>query len=274
MEQATQFSYGVSSSCRSIYTAHSMKTQLIQLQERIETLEKLGDEVHALSERFFRGESVQPDFSFKGERWYRGAREILVQQSFSGLKDFDECYSPSSSSFNMGAVIHHTHVREYNAADSAKKWFDINFRTARGLIGSVSEEIISREMPMKSALSLALSADEFDTAQELLNVSRGDEGVLRAAGVIARVALERHLFTVAELKKLTIQVNPPSKRKADASDLISTLAKAGVITGIQQSELEGLFRIANNCAHPKETITQPDVKRLIERSRELAALIV
>jgi predicted transcriptional regulator len=59
--------------------------------------------------------------------------------------------------------------------------------------------------------------------------------------MIGRVALERHLFTVAEAKAVTIEVNPPTK-KATAQDAMNSLGKAGVITKIQKSELESLFR--------------------------------
>ncbi|HZW93566.1 MAG TPA: hypothetical protein VFF64_11505 [Candidatus Eremiobacteraceae bacterium] len=41
-------------------------------------------------------------------------------------------------------------------------------------------------------LSSALVADEYDTAQQLFDGANGDESLLRAAGNIGRVALERH----------------------------------------------------------------------------------
>jgi hypothetical protein len=46
-----------------------------------------------------------------------------------------------------------------------------------------------------------------------------------------------------------------------------------VINAIQKAELDGLFKIANNCAHPKESVQKADVKRLIERAREMASVI-
>ncbi len=80
--------------------------------------------------------------------------------------------------------------------------------------------------------------------------------LIRASGVVARVALERHLFTVIDVRNLTIIINPPNKKKPEANDAIVTLVNG------------------NHCAHPRETVTKEDVKRLIDRGRELASIIV
>jgi hypothetical protein len=47
-----------------------------------------------------------------------------------------------------------------------------------------------------------------------------------------------------------------------------------VISAIQKSELETLFRIGNHCAHPKEAVKAPDVENLIVRGKGMAATIV
>ncbi len=69
-----------------------MKTSLLQLDQRIKELESLADEVSKLVKQWGTGKAVEWDLNTKGERWYRGARELLVQQKYSGLKDFDNCY--------------------------------------------------------------------------------------------------------------------------------------------------------------------------------------
>ena len=69
-----------------------MQTTLIQLQKRVDDLEKLADEVSNLAERLSKGDVFQPDLSLKGQQWYRGARELMVQHKYSGLEDFDGCY--------------------------------------------------------------------------------------------------------------------------------------------------------------------------------------
>jgi hypothetical protein len=108
----------------------------------------------------------------------------------------------------------------------------------------------------------------------MLKEAASEEVFIRACGVIARVALERHLFTVADARSLTIILNPPSKKHPDASDVVNTLSKAGVITPVQRSQLESLFSVANNCAHPKGPVLGADVERLIRDGKQLAATIL
>src|SRR4051794_30755550 len=70
---------------------------LAQLRERVRELDLLADQVLLLGERLSKGdEGVQPDLAIKGQQWVRGARELLVQQRYSGLKDFDRCYNAPS----------------------------------------------------------------------------------------------------------------------------------------------------------------------------------
>ncbi len=126
---------------------------------------------------------------------------------------------------------------------------------------------------MVTQLSYWVAADELDKAELLLRENSSDEIILRASGVIGRVALERHLWTVADSRAITVAKNPPHKKAADVSDLLTTLVKENAITPIQKSQLESLFAVANNCAHLKEVVRVGDVQRLITDGRALASVI-
>jgi hypothetical protein len=152
--------------------------------------------------------------------------------------------------------------------------FRKEFQKARALLRSVVDEILSRELPVKTQLSFELVADEFTTAETILLEAKGQEVFHRVSGVIARVALERHLFTVADQRGTVITVNPPHKKKPEAQDAIVSLRKAGVITAIQQSQLETLLKIGNNCAHPQEIINPADVEKMINDGKQLASVIL
>ncbi|SRR6266700_4316948 len=242
-----------------------MQIMLLQLEQRIQTLEALADEVATLARQ--QTGNVNPEFSKKSQQWYRGARELLVQQRFSGLSELEAFYTRLfKDTAAMGTMI----VYDYDCRDDFARLFP----PARSLVHSLIEEVKSRELPVLSQLSFAISASELETAGELLAQSNGIEAMMRASGVVARVALERHLFTVADARSIPVVLNPPHKKKAEAQDLLNTLAKGAVITPVQKSELELLFRIGNFCAHPKETVQLSDVKRLIERGRELCSIII
>jgi hypothetical protein len=138
----------------------------------------------------------------------------------------------------------------------------------------VIEEVNSRELPIKTELSFHVSANEFETAKGIFDQYSNDEVPLRVSGVIARIALERHLLTVLETRNILIVKNPPHKKSHDFNDITTTLQKNSIITPNQKSELDSLYGKGNNCAHPRETVEASGVKQLIERGRELASMIL
>jgi len=255
-------------------------TKLLGLKARVANLEKLADEVHTLAERFCKGDQVQPELANKGQQWYRGARELMTQHSYSGLKEFDNCYEAYSQRPNGVRLRHHTDIQLYLALQQPSEsnaerfqMFARNMGAARALLLALSEELESRELPVLSQLSFALSEDEFEKAFQLLNESNGDETLTRASGVVARIALERYLHTLVDSRQVTIIVNPPTKKKPDAEDLLNTLVKASIIDAVQRSHVASLLAVGNNCAHPKEAVRPVDVERLIKDARTFCASV-
>jgi hypothetical protein len=122
-------------------------------------------------------------------------------------------------------------------------------------------------------LSFVVAADEFETASNLLQ-SSSDETITRASGIVARVALERHFRTVAQEGGVTVTTNPPSKAHPDFTDITLSWRNAGVITEVQRARVDVLYRIGNNCAHPKEVVNRNDVEELIRDGRSFTGLIV
>ncbi len=182
--------------------------KLTQLEARIVTLDKLSNEVFVLAQNMSQLQDVQPELSIKGESWIRGARELLVQIKFSGLKDFDDCYKKYSTIFNkqerdfsdIESYINRgtSNTNKFKNFAEAQEYFDRFkecFLKSKSLLASALEEMKSRELPIKTLLSYSVSSDELITAEELLNSST-EETIIRASGVVARVALERYLFTV------------------------------------------------------------------------------
>lgn len=265
-----------------------MKSSLLQLEKRIEEIEKLADEVFSLAKDLSLNKNTQPDLSVKAQRWYRGARELLIQNNFSGVDEFDGCYISSSgrghrafsdieSYIEKGTNSYHEGEKIWSTENQGREYFGLFsqfFQKARALFLSVVDEVASKEILIKSQLSFSVAGDEFDTAKVIFDENQDDETGLRVSGFITRIALERHLLTVADSRSIEIKLNPPTKKKHDFNDILISMEKAFVITPIQKSELESLFKIGNNCAHPKEEINRGDVERLIIRARELSSVIL
>jgi hypothetical protein len=258
-----------------------MTLNLIHLEQRIKELESLAEEVLDLAEKMSQGGDVQPHLSIKGQRWYRGSRALLEQQNFSGINDFDFCYTyyneRRDGRYTYGIRNYITGAIDFRDAQHRGECFatfSMQLRIARALLLSMVDEIYSRELPIRTELSFQVSTNEFDTAKDIFDQYSNEEVFLRVSGIVARVAIERHIRTVADTRNIVIIRNPPTKTHDDFTDITNTLRQNSVITSHQKSELDLLYRTGNNCAHPKETVVASNVKQLIERGRELASMIL
>ena len=219
-----------------------MSGQLVQVQQRVKQIEDLAEEVAILAGEAFAGKSIQPQLGVKGQQWYRAAREILSKNEFSGLDELINCYDGNIKIHGKKAVAHTSLQWMFEVADrdpglsdsSRQQLFWRFFNKSRTLVLALEQELYSRELPIRTQLSFAAAADEFETAQRLFDQSDGDEALLRASGVIARIALERHLFTVAEVRGISVTVNPPSKKNPDEEDLLTALVRSNVITAVKK----------------------------------------
>lgn len=256
-----------------------MNTRLTQLQEKVKELDSLAQNVFTLAGDLRSGHNVQPELQVKGQQWYRGTRALLALHDFSGLKEFDDLFfgrtelhgRPMTKAMTIDRFIGLDPGQ--SATADFDNFFAKPFQKARALLLSMEAEIMSRELPVLTQLSFAVVANEFDMAEALLDQHEGNEALLRAAGVVARVALERHLLCVVEARSLQIILNPPTKKKPGVADVLNTLVKANVITPVQKSHFDSLFTVANTCAHPKDAVHAADVTRLIRDGRSAAAAV-
>jgi len=252
----------------------AVNTRLVQLQQRVRQLEKVADELGPLVELYYREDpSADTELSLKGQQWYRGCRELLAQNRLSSLTEFEECYRSSSDDdyYNLEPVLS---ARSRRSVGMRLDQFWEGFRKARSLVRASEDELLSRELPIVTQLSFVVAGNEFDNAEQLVAENQGNEVMIRAGGVIGRIALERHLWTVANSRALTVAKNPPTKKVADVSDLLNTLVKETIVTPIQRSQLDSLFAVANNCAHPREAVRIEGVERLIRDGRLLASSVL
>ncbi len=261
-----------------------MSSKLTQLDKRVEELNQLGIEVMRLGKLLSDGKWLEGSgIRERGEEFYRGSRALLEAHEFSGLRDFDWCYyayysDPTDAgktkiSFSCISYFIHNTILTESHVRTIYPHFAATMAKAIALLKACVAEVKSRELAIKSELSFVVAGDEFETAQEMLNLSM-DETIVRASGVVARVALERHFRTVAEERNVVVVKNPPTKAHADFSDIILSLRKALVITEVQRSRLETLYKIGNNCAHPREVVSPGDVEVLIRDGKSFTALIL
>ena len=261
-----------------------MSSHLKQLEARIAELDQLAEEVIRLGGLRADGNFAEAiGLEAKAEEWYRGARALLERENFSGLSEFDLCYkfhysdplNPGKTTVDWACIWAYIYHNASNVQHLKLNFPYFAQRVTKGtaLLRSCVSEVKSRELSVLGELSFVVASDEFETAYNLLQSSQ-DETIVRASGVVARVALERHLRTVAQERGVTIEKNPPTKAHPDFTDVTLSLKRSGVITEVQRARLDTLYRIGNNCAHPKEVVSRSDVEELIRDGKAFAGLIV
>jgi hypothetical protein len=130
-----------------------------------------------------------------------------VRENFSGLPEFDWLYRSGywddpqkQTGFHLdysciSAFISHPTLDRMHY-QTVFPYFAQKIAAGDAFIHACISEVKSREISILGELSFVVAADEFETASNLLQSSH-KETIIRASGVIARVALERHLRTVA-----------------------------------------------------------------------------
>jgi len=261
-----------------------VSSHLKQLDARVKELNKLAAEVLQCAQCLANGDFVgSANLKGKAEEWYRGARGLLERENFSGLRAFDWCYEAyypdvfdkTKMVKDFTSISYFIYSPNYNqmSVKTNLPYFAQNVGKAMALLNACVSEVKSRELSILGDLSFVVTADEFETASSLLQSSH-EETITRASGVVARVALERHFRTVAEERNITIVKNPQNKAHSDFTDITLSLKNAGVITAVQRARLDVLYRIGNNCAHPKEIVNRNDVEELIRDGSSFTGLIV
>jgi hypothetical protein len=133
---------------------------------------------------------------------------------------------------------------------------------------------------VQKEVRLALTGDELDHAEQMLALKgRHEEAILRAAGVIAGVVLERHLSFIVD----TMNSRLPEKERYVRGEKDSISKYTGWLIGkkvVLQSDripLEGLAYIRNCCDHPAgkklKAPTKEAVQRLIKETRQYTKTI-
>jgi len=246
----------------------------VRLKAEVQKLVQAGEQLRADGVKAYADASVElhTKFSRGYEEWYRACWALLHTNGSSTETDFHSHYTGFSLSMDhtIDKVLMeppeegpHGYYRNHIRAIEGR------LRRQIDLLSSLTGEVEARRASYLSALSAAYIEDEYGQAEELLT-----SGYVRAAGVVAGVAMERHAHLLAESNGVAVTRNPPFKQKADFSDTISCLKKACVITERQRKQLEGLYAIRTDCAHQnRPEPQQADVKRLVEEGRILAATL-
>lgn len=129
-----------------------------------------------------------------------------------------------------------------------------------GIISSTPDKIRAKQLVSPRHISSAITTDELEKGQRLF-----EGGNTRAAGMLAGVALERHLMTMCESADREIDF----ASNDGISALAQKLSEAGEIDDDEMRQLDWFAGIRNNCSHANDM--EPDegnVELLLTQSKD------
>lgn len=185
------------------------------------------------------------------ELWYNQALTLVSEYMPEREADFRSAYA------DMDKFIHFDGMN-YTKTDRYCGLLRRVISRQKNILLSIPPKLETERLKVRKGISDEIVSEEIYQAKRLW-----DDGNIRAAGVVAGVAIERHLLTLCEVSDRDLEFN----HSDGICSLAETLNQAGEITNTKNSQLGYLSNIRNDCAHANED--EPDmreVERLIQQS--------
>ncbi|SEO74863.1 hypothetical protein SAMN05216388_101826 [Halorientalis persicus] len=195
---------------------------------------------------------TQRDLKRQYESWYTRSENLVAEYLPGRLDEFEEARSEIKEYFDLDKPS------AGRGWENAFNGFVDLFDEQRHILNSVPGRIESATLEAWQQISRRVEKEEIQQARELF-----DEDFVRSSGVVAAVALERHLLTLCENSEEVEEYEP----NHGISRLAQTLHEADVIEKTTWNDLKALASIRETCAHAEEP-KKPAVRRLINDSED------
>ena len=208
----------------------------------------------------------QGDFGSAYQRWYSEALRVVEQLLPERYDEFRELYRMNKppvgrstytiSEYVQGTIYAGRGLDRKKARSAAMS----KFKNQIDILASAEDRLQSILGDIEGSLEASLLDDELATASELLRTKH-----VRSAGVIAGVALERHLKTVVGNHEVKL-----ARKKPQISSLNDALKEASIFDNPRWREIQRLGDIRNLCAHDGEREPKAkEVRELIDSTERI-----
>lgn len=178
---------------------------------------------------------LQEQLKEEYEYWYARAEELVSTYLPQRLDEFERRRGDVKDYIRLNKNAKFGPERYVSSASGY-------FADQRNIVKAIPGKIEVEKLKLRRQISETFSMEELQQARELL-----DEDLIRAAGVLAGVALERHLQTECDGADLQYSHDD------GIASLAQTLFSAGEINKTSLSNLETLGQIRNDCTHANPT---------------------
>ena len=202
------------------------------------------------------------DFQIEYQAWYSLACRLIDRMMPERLSEFKYCYLDDDLKTGNSYSMSHYFMKDgsfYTSFQDCLLYYKENYLRQLSIISGVSSCFDSALLDIKSEVIYEYQEDEIEAAKEVSKLN------LRAAGVIGRVVIEKHLKTVVENKAIEVKSR---FKDPGLSDYITALRTGNIIHEPEKKKLEYLKEIGNKCAHEKESDpTSAEIEELLDGAR-------
>jgi len=201
------------------------------------------------------------------QHWYSLALPVVRQLAPDRLDEFTNLYRVESrkelnvTTYGISDYLHGISTTRGLETNYYHGTFEAKFQIQIDILSSISSRVANVLADIRGVLATDLLDDEFGAARELLR-----NGHLRAAGMVAGVALEAHLKHVADRRAIKI-----GKKKPSISDYNDLLKSNDVIDVPKWRQIQRLADLRNLCGHKAEREpTKDEVDELISSTEKIS----
>ncbi len=143
-------------------------------------------------------EEIAEDVNHNYHKWYSQAQVLVSAYLPERQAEFEALHAGDKHSIGLARRARNFHIKiGDNPREFPIQEFRSSMMTQIGIVRSIPGVAELRRLNIKQLLAAELIGDELEAARHLL-----ENGFVRAAGVVAGVALERHLKTMCEKRKI------------------------------------------------------------------------
>ena len=199
------------------------------------------------------------------ESWYNAANELVSAYLPKRINDFDNYYKYKTNSGYGGLFFDMQFHQSYEKPDGktqAAKSIQHRLDCQRNILNSIPGAIKVRSMDLLTVISHDIVNSEIGLAHYIFKKDKSHEYCLRVAGILAGIALERHLKTRCESELGSLPENPT------LAPLIKALYKANKITLNQKQYLDAIATTRNDCAHATTSVNRTMIGEAISNVKK------
>lgn len=192
----------------------------------------------------------------KYEQWYNSVEPLVYEYLPRRYEEFEDTHSKIIKYLNLNSGI--TKSAPADPMERAVEIISI-LDGQRSIAKAAPNRVAAEQFNARKEISADVEADELLRAKQLF-----ENGLVRESGVIAGVALERHLLTMCETSDKEIEYDATHS----IDRLAQSLYEADEIRNSPMKRLKHLGGVRGDCAHPGDEPNSESVERLLNDTEE------